>query len=209
MEVHPPHRPLESWWDFFVHLFTITVGLLIALGLEAAVEAMHNRHLLHKAEANLHSEMLDNREVLTKDEAQLQAATFQFSANLRMLTALRAHTGSAGEVASHWYWSNVQQSAWETARDTGALALMPYEDAQGFAIVYGQQDVVNRQAAVYITDIYRGSAPLQGDRKLADLQPAEIDMLISNTQQTLADISHLTDLCHSLDVIYDSAARRP
>ena len=32
MDVHPPQHPLLRWRDFWVHLGTITAGLLIALG---------------------------------------------------------------------------------------------------------------------------------------------------------------------------------
>jgi hypothetical protein len=41
MEVHPPHAPLHSWKDFWIHLGTITIGLLIAISLEQSVEALH------------------------------------------------------------------------------------------------------------------------------------------------------------------------
>jgi hypothetical protein len=205
MEVHPPHEPIHTWRQFFLHLFTITVGLLIALGLEATAEAFHHRHLLHQAERDLRKEMTGNHEQLAKDERQLKAATQQFIDNLRLLDALRAHSAPNGELSFRWYWNNMQSSAWDTARDTGALALMPYEDAQGFAVVYGQQDIVNRESGVYVADIYRISSPLQGGRKLSDLQPAELDTMIANTQQTLSDIEHLGDLCHSLDTIYANA----
>ena len=40
LDVHSPHKSPDSWREFFVHLATITIGLLIALGLEAAVEWM-------------------------------------------------------------------------------------------------------------------------------------------------------------------------
>ena len=41
MEVHPPEHGIHSWRDFLVHMGTITLGLVIALGLEAAAEALH------------------------------------------------------------------------------------------------------------------------------------------------------------------------
>jgi type II secretory pathway pseudopilin PulG len=205
MEVHPPHEPIHTWRQFFLHLFTITVGLLIALGLEAAAEAVHHRHLLRQAQRDLRQEMTANRQYLAMDERQLTGATQQFIDNLRLLDALRAHTATKGELGFRWSWDGMQSSAWDTARDTGALALMPYEDAQGFAVVYGQQETVNKESEVYIADIYRIRSPLQGGRKLSDLQPAEFDTMIANTQQTLSDIQHLGDLCKSLDKIYADA----
>ena len=44
LDVHPPHAPTHTWRDFFIHIATITVGLLIAVGLEQAVEFLHHRH---------------------------------------------------------------------------------------------------------------------------------------------------------------------
>jgi hypothetical protein len=53
VEVHPPSKPIHSIKDFMVHLLAITIGLLIALGLEAAVEAVHHRSLVREARHNI------------------------------------------------------------------------------------------------------------------------------------------------------------
>jgi hypothetical protein len=37
-EVHPSHPAIRTWRDFFVHITTIVIGLLIAIGLEQSVE---------------------------------------------------------------------------------------------------------------------------------------------------------------------------
>ena len=44
MEVHAPEHGIHSWRDFLVHMGTICLGLLIALGLEQAAEAIHHAH---------------------------------------------------------------------------------------------------------------------------------------------------------------------
>ena len=36
IDVHPPHKPTHTWTDFFIHIATICVGLIIAIGLEFA-----------------------------------------------------------------------------------------------------------------------------------------------------------------------------
>jgi hypothetical protein len=35
MDVSPQYQPIHSWRDFLLHLLTITIGLFIALTLEA------------------------------------------------------------------------------------------------------------------------------------------------------------------------------
>jgi len=56
LDVHPPHHPTHTWRDFFLHIATICVGLLIAIALEQAVEALHRRHEHRQLQAALESE---------------------------------------------------------------------------------------------------------------------------------------------------------
>ena len=37
LDVHAPHEAVHSWKAFFVHIAAISIGLLLALGLEATV----------------------------------------------------------------------------------------------------------------------------------------------------------------------------
>ncbi len=95
----------------------------------------------------------------------------------------------------------MEDSAWNTARDSGALALMPYDTEQAWSGIYAQQGAVNDQSRVYILDMYRAAAPTQG-RTFAQLTPAELDQIIAGTQQSIVDLNLLRDLCKSLDNIY-------
>lgn len=62
MDIHAPQEPVHSWRDFFTHLTIVTIGLFIALMLEAAVEAMHHRHLVHEARDNIRTELQLNHQ---------------------------------------------------------------------------------------------------------------------------------------------------
>ena len=48
LDVHPPHHAANTWRDFLIHIATIVIGLLIAVGLEQTVEAIHHRHQRHQ-----------------------------------------------------------------------------------------------------------------------------------------------------------------
>ena len=72
LDVHPPHEPVHGWRDFFIHLATITIGLLIALGLEGSVEWMHHRHLVHEAQASLRNEIASNESNISGVLASIQ-----------------------------------------------------------------------------------------------------------------------------------------
>lgn len=201
MDVHAPHEPVHTWRDFAIHLTIVTIGLFIALSLEAFVEHIHQRHLLHTAETNLHLELHDNREYVADDEQHLDLTEAHLQHNLALLLARKADPSLADSLNFGWHWDGIQDSAWTTARDSGALALMPFDTQQGWSVLYAQQGGVNQQAAVFIADIYRAEAPIQG-RTFDQLTPAELDQAIAATQQALADLDHLRDLCKSLDLIY-------
>ena len=59
MEIHNPH-PAKTWKEFFIELGTIVAGILIALGLEQSVEALHERGLAHEATEAVNAEMQEN-----------------------------------------------------------------------------------------------------------------------------------------------------
>ena len=44
LDVQAPHETVHRWKDFFIHIATIVIGLLIAAGLEQTVEYFHHRH---------------------------------------------------------------------------------------------------------------------------------------------------------------------
>ena len=60
LDVHPPHHSPNTLRDFFLHIATICVGLLIAIGLEQSVEAIHHRHQRHQLQEDLHNEAGQN-----------------------------------------------------------------------------------------------------------------------------------------------------
>ena len=56
LDVHPPHQASHSWRDFWIHIATICVGLLIAVSLEQAVEAIHRHHEAAGLREDMHAE---------------------------------------------------------------------------------------------------------------------------------------------------------
>ena len=70
LEVHPPQHAVSSWRDFFVHIATIVVGLLIAVGLENAVERIHDHYELSETRAALVQEQKANEAAWADDEGE-------------------------------------------------------------------------------------------------------------------------------------------
>jgi len=54
LDVHPSAHTPHGWRDLFIHIATIVVGLIIAVGLEQTVEFIHHRHQRSELEEALH-----------------------------------------------------------------------------------------------------------------------------------------------------------
>ena len=94
LDIHLPHGKLEGFKDFFLHLFTITVGLLIALSLEGWVEHVHHRHLAREAEDGLRVEIANNEHELVRQRQQIDDGQKLMGADLKVLAEMRAHPPS-------------------------------------------------------------------------------------------------------------------
>src|SRR5580698_9093934 len=96
MDVHPPHGGIHTWRDFWIHLGTITIGLLIAISLEQSVEGLHHLHQRHQLEQDLRAEGERNIEIVQKDR-RLIAALRGWELDLRKnVETMRTSGGKAG-----------------------------------------------------------------------------------------------------------------
>ena len=141
LDVHPPHEKIRGIRDFFLHLFTITVGLLIALALEGCAERWHHRELRKEADANLRQEIRDN----AKEIESAHVANASEQANLmKVLEFLKARKEDRDydihEMRLDFAIGDLKNASWKTASATGALSYMEYDHVQGYAALYQLQD---------------------------------------------------------------------
>jgi hypothetical protein len=145
LDVHSPHEPIIGWKDFLLHLFTITIGLLIALSLEGTVEWFHHRHLLHEAEASLYREIDGNAKGLKGAVTDLHKQQGELKHDIVVLNQL-IRTGKLpknGHMDISFHIKSFDNVGWKTAQATGASAYMPYANAQECASIYGTQDALD------------------------------------------------------------------
>jgi hypothetical protein len=136
LDVHPPHHPIHTWKEYLLHMSTIVLGLLIAIGLEQSVEAIHRAHERQDLRESLRR---DAEKAIVDAEASEKAET----APLRWLNArqqqvkdaLAAHRPLTGPVsrAPHVSSNMPIDPAWSAARSSGHLALLSQEEVQVFS----------------------------------------------------------------------------
>jgi hypothetical protein len=144
LDVHPPHSPTHTWKDFFIHVGTICVGLLIAVGLEQTVELFHHRHQRHQLEEQLRTETLDNmNRALQNIDAFTALQTSMVAQYTELQAAARDHR-PAQMLRQQFGPGNTYPAvtAWVVSQQEGTLGLLPVEESQFYVALYRATDRV-------------------------------------------------------------------
>ena len=141
LDVHPPEHPAHSWTDFFIHIATIVVGLLIAVGLEQTVEFVHHRYEVRETREALARERDFNREQFAKGCRYWHINVAVLENNLLVMRYLQEHPGTPQEKLPgvlEWKALGVgfHSTAWDGAQTSGVLPLMPQAEAARDASFY-------------------------------------------------------------------------
>jgi hypothetical protein len=137
MEIHGPEGPTNSFKDFAIHIVIVTIGILIALGLEGIREAIYVRHVVRDARENFHVELVGNRGNLDrelKNDSETLDHLNQIVADLPKLrkNPVEFQARVAKLYPSGYFFSS---SRWESALSTGALGHMSVDEVNRYAQV--------------------------------------------------------------------------
>jgi hypothetical protein len=203
MDVHAPHEPVHTWRDFFIHLSIVTIGLFIALSLEAFVEYVHHRHLVREARENIHQEIADNHKAARDDLGLLQQNLDRTSANIDTIHKMRDNPKDfKGSLTFTMQFDSFNDAAWESARDTGALGFMPYKEVQEYADLYRSQKMADDQATEALHRETQAMAPVMMEKDFEKLPTNQWDNMLHDTAATLIDLQTLKQFVQQLDAHY-------
>jgi hypothetical protein len=150
LDVHAPHHPIIGWKDFFIYLITITVGLLIAVGIEGCVELHREHKLVQEARETMREEIQHNSDQMKDAVGKLDKQTEAMKKNIATLTRIQENpkdkAAQDAQINADFSIIGLRETAWKTAQTTGALSYMPYAEAQRYSDVYGaQKDLLDQQ----------------------------------------------------------------
>jgi hypothetical protein len=190
LEVHPPHKSTHTWKDFFIHLATIVVGLLIAISLEQTVEYVHHRHQLAETRAALRAERDHNRKAFAEDVSEFRRQTAALINNLIVMRYLQQHPGTPQEklpgiLLWHAYRPNYSDSAWKTAQQSNVTALMPQEEVRTNDVLYGLLEKLDTKFETVFPETVRGRIYSLTDPDPSHLTPAQVAEEIAYCEETL------------------------
>lgn len=208
LDVHAPEHPIHGVREFLLHLFTITVGLLIALGLENMVEWRHHVHLKHQAEETMRLEIRANQ----KDLKEVVAAIPREQESLKQIEAfLQARVaGKTPEVHSlqtGMIQVTPQNAAWQTASATGALSFMDYDEVQRFSSAYELQAKFERFEDAALPPILGIMASLATTDKPETMTPTQAEDALKEVHLSMAHLYATKGLANDVNKTYDEALK--
>src|SRR6201996_6639712 len=144
LDVHPPHRAIEGVGEFFLHLFTITIGLLIAVGIEGAVERHQHRELAAQARNTMTAEIRKNSQNVADALKDIDSEQQKLKDNLARVRKVQVNPQDPGaknmSLDISFNTTGLEDTGWRTAQVTGALAYMPYAESERYTSIYRVAD---------------------------------------------------------------------
>jgi hypothetical protein len=206
LDVHPPHKAARGWRDFLVHIATIAVGLLLALGLESFVEYLHHRHQLSAARVELQAEVEANRSVVKYNLAEARKLATILDANLKTL-----RSGPPADYSSLSFQWNVRwphDSAWQVVQRDTSLQLMPREEVGYY--VYMHETIEYEMRTLDRVGQQLESARAISQRAIAGpLRASDVEALIAATSEAKARVNYLTELLGYVAIGLERAGAHP
>jgi hypothetical protein len=138
LDIHPAHHAASTWRDFFIHIITIVLGLLIAIGLEQTVEYIHHRHQREELREALRQDADTNAR-----DAFISYGWFTAYDNwttnriAQVHEAIRSHRPLAAPALkpSGRPAPDQLEPAWNAAKSSGLMTVLPQDEIKAYAEV--------------------------------------------------------------------------
>jgi hypothetical protein len=144
LDVHLPHKTIDGVGEFLLHLFTITVGLLIAVGIEAAVERHQRRELAAEARDTMTAEIRKNSsnvaDALKEIDEEQQTLKVNLAEVRKVQLDPKSSSSENANIDLSFHTTSLEDTGWRTAQATGALAFMPYAESEKYTSIYRVED---------------------------------------------------------------------
>lgn len=198
--VHAPHGGVHTWRDFFVHVAIIALGLLLALGLEQIVQAVHRSHQRAELEEQMRETFeangridIQNLQTLEKTRAYLVGLHDAVVARQRGVTA------TVPSMPQYNYVTLASLGPFVAAQANGTIAVMSVERIQMYNRIAYQHQLMSEAL-----DNYRRSMKeLRAFRKRFNTKWASDNVLMGALPPDLEALS-ATELVNYRDLVADA-----
>jgi hypothetical protein len=209
MEIHAPDKPIHSKKEFMFHMFTVVLGILIALALDGIVQWAHHRALVREARENITVEIEKNKEQIDAAMPEFKQRTDALNHVIAAMQQLQKTHKVAKGTQMFYTMSNhdLYSTAWQTAATSGAVTYMSYDELRRYTDVYVTQQTYSKlqeQALDHTVDfgslveatMFGGQKNVSNDKIQAIVHEAYRQIIL---QRALEDVS--TELSKAYDVL--------
>jgi hypothetical protein len=212
LDVHPAHHAASTWREFFIHIATIVIGLLIAVSLEQTVEYFHHRHQVAETREALAHERELNRQIIADNVIKLRREIAALQNNLLVLDALQRHPGiSRSALPGILTWHSDLQTpllhaAWSTAQQTNVLDLLPAEEVRRSSHLYDFLDRLTTLANDEYAELCDVRAYNAVEPDPTRWSPAQVAQALDRTRVVAARLYNYGDLLGYLHIDFPDFA---
>jgi hypothetical protein len=185
LDVHPAHHAASTWRDFFIHIATIVLGLLIAIGLEQTVEFFHQRHQAREARENIQREAAKNVSILQGNVQLLAGDLQQLSRDLDLLNSSASDAETLRQLQYAWHHSKTHDAAWDAARIDGSLALIPSSQITPETYFYESRAHLETTIFDYFKDVDTAAAIVDHAKIAGKITASDRQQLLSLTTSAM------------------------
>jgi hypothetical protein len=189
IDIHPSTHAANTWREFFIHIATIVLGLLIAIGLEQTVEYFHERHELRIAREELRVEVEQDSAIGVRNMQSIHDLQAKLNADMALLLAHRAtNKPLTGKLDFTSRFTKTHYAALKSNQLSGSLALMPHAELEQYDFFFSVNETIMMQARDWNNsiEIAKAIATRSPDGQLSPQDTSELISAISQTQGQLA-----------------------
>lgn len=196
-EIHPAHST-TSMRDIFIHIGIITIGLLMALGIDQGVEYFHHRHQVAETREALRIERENNVQRFAMQTEEFYRFVPKLKTNLAIYQYLRAHPGAPkSQWPGEFSWLGLMpyyvESVWQTAQQSGVLQYMPPSEVRSNGRLYHMLQMLSDDVNEMRKTKYQVYLSFVQQPDASKLTPAQLDEQIRLTSELLLDFSKLAN----------------
>jgi hypothetical protein len=186
----PAPQPKRSAREWLFQLTTITVGVLIALAFDGLLRWNADRELVAQARATIALEIADNRRELEAHLAAHDGRIARLDPVLKLLDELDAGVEpTVREIELGFGFPSLSDAGWQTAEQTGALALMDYPDVQMLAELYLLQDLVTDNMSAMLITVHGAASSFTGSGDPFAMPPSVRDAMRAHVYDLRAHLA--------------------
>lgn len=130
--IHVPQEGIHTWREFAVHIAVVTIGLLLAIGLQQIVETIHDRSERAHLEEQMHETFVANEHLIADNLNKLERHK-NYLRELRLAVSARIDGRFAppapfdSDPRNRTYVPPPSLGAYEAAKANGTVALLSFD----------------------------------------------------------------------------------